>query len=163
MSRVPAGSRAFRSSLTTSDVDTMTGMVLVRSIGGKLLQHGKAVDIGHLQVEHNHIRMLLARPAQPIVAVVGLQHLVFRLAVDDLSDDVPERLVVIDHQHPLTCRSGVRFLGRHGAFAGVVENRRNRQCEDGALADDAFKRIAPPISCASDRDSGRPRPVPFTL
>ena len=98
------------------------------------MQDGEAIDVRHLQIEHDDVGLLVARPAQAVAAIDGLEHLVARLVPDDLLHDVAERLVVIDDQDALA-RQLVGAVRRSNA---LTVYSRDRQCKDRALTEHAF-------------------------
>src|SRR6185437_8877937 len=103
-------------------------------VRAELLEHGKAVNGRHLQVEDDDIRLFFTGEFQAFLAAARLDEFILRLVADNLPQHVAERLVVVDQQYAL---AAVALRG--DAFpVRVAEQSRYFEGEDRALSRNTF-------------------------
>ena len=70
-----------------------------RTFGAEACQHVQAVHAGHLHVQEDHIRVKGLCSEKGIGPVLGRAN-VMALVLEDLSERLPDPLLVIDYQQP---------------------------------------------------------------
>src|SRR3954469_18559503 len=108
-----------------------------------------AVEHGKLDVHQDQVRLVLARHGEAGGAVMRLQELVAD-AVDEVADDLPVVLGVLDHQDTL----------RHAASicSAALTGTAIRNVEPSPRTDSTS--MVPPCIATSRCEIARPRPVP---